>query len=1065
MNINLLKYKRLPILIKASWLFMILSWSFSINAQSIEVETQYTHFDNIGVKDGLYAGYIKNVLIDSDGYLWISTIHGLQIFDGYKINNFTHNPKDPFSIPNFYFREMLADTNGNIWLKTDKNRTFIFEKSTKHFIELDLEVSTLINLDDDNNLWFINNEKNLCYLPINYVPTDSPFIDTLWCKKNAKVIAIEESEFDPLKSKFTFHPNGELWVIHDFQLTTYTIDFKNGTLKEKHNLTFQNIGIQDSSLMPHLFIHEKTLEAYLFFGNEYCLLDKQISKVLDCHKFPKKYAMPHPQLIGPEGKLWLSCSGKLITLDLNTKKITELLRDKTTTILGNNINGRALIRDNYNNIWIPSNAYGIYKYASSKKRFQYFGDNHEGPTLGVLQALDYSIFFNYDGVLGMFDRQKNNFVALENQNTLGKCDNTTKQLLYSSQDSLLNTTIEIHCADLNQCFLYTIDREGNIIKPLKESVCQSDYKSTFRTLNDNPSWSYAEIWNETESEVNIQIRENNINTSSNSNTLPSYTQYDTTITGMHFRSPKLLTKKNLWFGFRDNGLMRFNIQSKTWTHYKLDQNLSYSLSSNVLYRLMEDPYYPDSLLWIATSNGINILDFINNKVDYLQKEDGLPSNVINAMMPDSKNNIWVSTNNGLAFIDYKSKNISSFYRSDGLQHEEFNTQSNAKTKDGYLYFGGMGGLTYFNPEDFYHDSIKSKVVIIDFKIFNKSIPYIPGNVNDDKFHINKPIDAPQTIVVDYDQKMLAFNFSVLDFTDPKKNEYRYKLDGFDKDWISLGQKNQATFTNLKPGLYTLNVQGKNYKGVWSDINNSTKLRVLSPWWMTWWFSFFFTVLILGIIYALYRYRIVQQEKIQALKNRISKDLHDEIGSTLSSIALYSLVAEKKIQSDQKEVKSILVKINESTTTMMESINDIVWTIGSGKELIKEIINRLRAFTSDLMLDDQQMIYEIQPKLLEKEVGMIVKRNIYLILKETINNAYKYSKASFIKVEMIDKNGIIVLSITDDGIGFNLENIQMKSTLGGNGLRNIESRVKEIGGDLKIITQENMGTKIEISFKL
>ncbi|MDF1697250.1 MAG: triple tyrosine motif-containing protein, partial [Saprospiraceae bacterium] len=545
---------------------------------------------------------------------------------------------------------------------------------------------------------------------------------------------------------------------------------------------------------------------------------------------------------------------------------------------------------------------------------------------------------------------------------------------------------------------------------------------------------------------------------------PIYYKRELEVNG--YRSPHLFTKDDFWFGFRDGGIKRFNLTTKTWQDYKYDKDNSNSISSEIIYFLQKDPHYPDSLIWIGTGNGINVLTIATDEISVINTKDGLPNNVINFIQADHRKNFWITTNNGMAFMDYQTRRIHSFAQSDGLQHNEFNVGVGTKSDDGLLYFGGMGGLTYFDPEEFYADSTASNVVVTAFKTYNNPILF-KRNVDSSKDPtiLKKPLSEKQTIDIPYTTKMFSFEFSTLDLTDPEKNEYRYQLSGFDKNWIHLGKKNEATFTNLAPGQYKLNVQGKNYKGIWSPINQNIRIHVLTPWWLSYWFRAFVVLLMLAAIWALYTYRQKQKEKIQGLRNRISKDLHDEIGSTLSSISLYSTVVQHKIKDPQNEIKSILQKINESSTSVMESINDIVWAISSSDETFRDIINRLRSFTSDLISIDRVVEYEVEPKLLDRSVNMIVKRNIYMIIKEAINNANKYSQASRIQVTIKEVMDSIELCIIDNGVGFELSESESKTSLGGNGLRNMESRISEIGGKLSIHTSPGNGTSIRVLFKL
>ena len=199
----------------------------------------------------------------------------------------------------------------------------------------------------------------------------------------------------------------------------------------------------------------------------------------------------------------------------------------------------------------------------------------------------------------------------------------------------------------------------------------------------------------------------------------------------------------------------------------------------------------------------------------------------------------------------------------------------------------------------------------------------------------------------HNENFLKFEFNLLDYYKSEKIQYAYMLEGLEDDWNYSRNRNIASYPGLNPGSYTFKVKAANSEGNWTENIISKPIYIATPWWKTWWFFLISIGLSVGIIYAFFRYRNIQKEKIIDLRNRISRDLHDEIGSTLSSISLFGTVAQKLVDNDPNGTHDMLSKINDSTTQVMESMNDIVWAINSDNDKVGNLQKRMRAFVSEL----------------------------------------------------------------------------------------------------------------------
>jgi signal transduction histidine kinase len=344
-------------------------------------------------------------------------------------------------------------------------------------------------------------------------------------------------------------------------------------------------------------------------------------------------------------------------------------------------------------------------------------------------------------------------------------------------------------------------------------------------------------------------------------------------------------------------------------------------------------------------------------------------------------------------------------------------------------------------------------MITGFKISNQPVPFQSKNSP-----LKKPVYLTDKIVLPYSDDMISFDFVALDFTNPGKNLYQYKLDGFNKGWIDLGTEHSATYTNLDPGTYTLKIKGSNSDGVWNEHGASLQLVILPPWYMTWWFRTVAAIAIAGMLYAFYRYRLVQALKVQAIRNRIAQDLHDEIGSNLSNISIFAEVAEEKFSQPQS-VQSLLKKIKDSTQTSQEAMSDIVWMINTGNDRFENIMVRMRSLAAELFeTRDQRLHMEFDEKLNGVKLGMEERKNFYLIYKEALNNIAKYAGCKQVWIEMKLHDSCINLKVRDDGNGFDAEKDHH-----GNGLKNMRRRAEMLKGNLFVYSQPGRGTSVELNF--
>ncbi|MEP7318402.1 MAG: two-component regulator propeller domain-containing protein, partial [Panacibacter sp.] len=509
-----------------------------------------------------------------------------------------------------------------------------------------------------------------------------------------------------------------------------------------------------------------------------------------------------------------------------------------------------------------------------------------------------------------------------------------------------------------------------------------------------------------------------------------------------------------WLG-TTNGLLQFNAVTQQWKAFQNNPTDTASLSFNLIFSLCPDPFEPEKYLWIGTNGGgLNKFNILTGKVTRYSVKNGLANDVVYGILNDDEGNLWMSTNFGISKLNIKTNSFRNFEVNDGLQGNEFNRNSFCKTHDGILFFGGVNGFNYFDPKDLRDNEQIPNMVFTDFRIRNKSILF-----NQKNSPLDKPVYLTSNITLPYEDNMISFDFAALEFTVPEKNLYQYKLDGFDKDWIQSSTTHAATYTNLDPGSYTFHVKGSNSDGVWNETGTSIQLLILPPWYMTWWFRILVAVSIVASMYAFYRYRLQQALKLQTIRNKIASDLHDEIGSNLSSISIFSDVA--KEQTEGQPVAPLLNKISNYTQQSMEAMSDIVWMINARNDRFENIIIRMRELAVELIEAKKYSLHlDIDEHLNTLKLGMNERKNFWLIYKEALNNIVKYAEAKNVWIKLSSSHKSILLTIKDDGNGFDATILKS-----GNGLHNMRQRSDAIKATLSISSSIGGGTTIELLIKI
>ncbi len=308
----------------------------------------------------------------------------------------------------------------------------------------------------------------------------------------------------------------------------------------------------------------------------------------------------------------------------------------------------------------------------------------------------------------------------------------------------------------------------------------------------------------------------------------------------------------IWIGTYGGGLNRWDSKKKRfekWIHRSDD---SLSISNNDVLCITEDL---SNRLWIGTGEGLNLFDRTAQTFRRFTSKDGLPNATVYGILPDVSGGLWLSTNQGIVrmtFVNDEKRKLSvsqirAYGLSDGVQQLEFNSGAYMRSHNGEMYYGGVNGFNRFNPEDILNNPYIPPVVLTSFTRQSQKT-------------MNPGKDFVKEIILSQKDLFIAFEFSALDYAAPDKNQYRYRLEGFDNDWIYAGNRRYVSYTNLDPGDYVFRVKGTNSDGVWNESSLQIPVTIAPPFWKTAWFLGFLTVLLIGSVFAVYYYRVGNVQK-------------------------------------------------------------------------------------------------------------------------------------------------------------------------------------------------------------
>ena len=996
---------------------------------------------------------INKVYQDKKGFIWVATEDGLNKFDGTHFSIYRNNAQDSTSLKNNYVRSLYEDSHGNFWIGCI-NGLQLYDRSTDAFSEVHLQrngksvyphimsiiersngeiwmstsgqgaISVRINKEDNTHQVMIETDlsEKINSLFLNMIFEDSK--RNLWIATEGKGLFRYSPETKELKgfgaeqglandevSTLCEDVGGNLFV---GTLTSGLYMMKNNDNNRfspvpyngKMTLNVKTLMLDKKGLM-YIGTDGEGLKEYNAEKN--CIVDCEMNAA----PFDFSKSKIHSILQDKDDNLWLGIFQKGIILIPSTLNRFNYYGYKS--IQKNAIGSSCVMsiwKDNRGIIWVGTDNDGLYGINEAGEHVVHYSHQPDNP------------FSTPHTVMAIYEDSKQNLWLGSYFNGLAKMDKSTGRCKYIpllSNSQGMNEKISCIAEDDEQNLW--IGTFGSGIQRMK----LSDYTITRyeSTRDESNNWAIDRLPNDW---INCIMKGAD---------------------GL------------LWIGTY-KGLSCFNPRKNTFINYADRNNL---LPDYVVFSLLESR---DGHIWVGTTEGLFCFNKKTEEFIHLNINNGLPSNVICGMAEDEQGNIWISTHQGLSKLIVEKQQFVNYYAADGLQGNEFSRGAVFKDKNGKMYFGGTDGITAFYPKEIVKQKKDLQVIITAFYLANRRIK--KGDMSGNNIITESSIMDANHLTLAYNENTFSFEFSTLEFSNPERITYMYKIAELSSQWASTYPGvNRVTFTNLNPGKYTFLVRASDHNNL-SDIRTITIL-ITPPWYATTWAIIIWLILFCAIFYAIVMYilsrfrhrqerlEMEHQEEIREAKLQFFINISHEIRTPMTLIIS---PLEKLIAEGNHEKQSTYLMIHRNAQRILRLINQLmdIRKLDKGQMHLKYCETDIVGFINDIMqlfADQAQkkkinFTFEHVDKQLKVWIDM---NNFDKVLLNVLSNAFKYTpNEGNIQVKLTtgyDEFGkgplkhYFEISVTDNGMGIDKDKIER-----------IFDRFYQINND---VTKSNFGTGI------
>lgn len=868
-------------------------------ASIVYVSGQDYRFKHINRNDGLSQSNVTCILQDHKGFMWFGTRDGLNRYDGYTITVYRNDPANTRSISHNYIRTIYEDRERNLWVGTEDGGLSLYNRASDDFTNhlhnprdtrsISSNKVRAITQDSKGRLWIGTGGGGLN----RYEVKENVF--TCYRHAPAQANSLSGNDIEDIRED----NEGALWIATwNTGLNKFIVDEGRFIHYRKDDTDIYSLS---SDYLKKLYIDR---DQNLWIGttegglNRY---DKQHDRFIRYSHHPKKKnSLSNNDVLSlaedTHGNLWIGTqNGGINILDKTRSSFRYIVYDKSNVSGINNGSIYALYNDRQGNMWVGTFSGGINFCDLTPRKFKHFTNNgspdglNNENVLSVYEDADETIYMGTDGGgLNIYHRrnQKLTYLLHSEANTASIPSNYPLCLFEDHNNTLWVGNFYGKASQFN--------KNSNSFQKLN---LDTDIKHVAVIAEDTIT---GKLWMGTWGE-GLLVYDKYKHTTQHY--IPDASRKGSVSHSIIF-SIYQDRQGNVWVGTEGGGLNLYDRKKDQFIHFQYNRDNPESISNNIVNVIYEDR---NNNLWIGTQGGLNLLDRTKNTFTVYTIKDGLPNNVIQAIEEDGHGKLWLSTNKGISRFDPKAITFRNYEIADGLQSNSFNRLASFRNKAGTIYFGGINGLDYFHPDSIGDNTFIPPVYFTELQVFNK-----PVNFREEHAPVTRPIDEADEITLSYKESVFSLEFAALNYTSPEKNQYAYKLEGFDERWNLVGPQRKATYTNLDPGEYILRVKATNNDGVWNEQGNSIRILITPPFWRTWWAKVIYSILLLVLLFVL-RYILLQRMKVRSrlemddIKLRFYANISHEFRTPLTLILgpLNQLTTSTEIQGKDKQMLHLI----------------------------------------------------------------------------------------------------------------------------------------------------------------
>lgn len=1002
------------------------------------------HFiETISNEQGLSSNNINDLVQDNNGFLWIATSDGLNRFDGSETVQYYHSVTAS-TLPHstvYCLKKLPGDIiaagtqNGLAFLNTqtgvianfyDKQNKAI-DKYNNIFFELETDISGNLWAASQNNIYVFNKHLEL----IKIIPS---------------TLSLANIEQDKMKFSHKIYPlsNGDMlfrlfngWYIYSFEKNSFASFQQSAFLQQLKFL--ENISpphIDKSFVASHLYkIFKKYFLCIPAKTDSLFIFNEQGKKISSCY-----FANNHYPFIWWSQNINVIDSSKLLLLYHNQgfsflalswkNNLPEI--QSVSPVLFSKQYFKTAIGDNQKNIWLATYHTGLKKICAYKQYFnggELITNKGESSTSEIvsLNKFNHKLwvatygdgFFEIDSATGM---QQQHLMKNTGNDTWA---NYIWNIRYQNKDT-------IWVGSQAGMFWYKLSAKkyGRLTGYKGKPTALDSVAITIQYTD-----SHNKVW------IGLGKGEGVCYYDNNKKVFKHYP--GNSLQGYPLRYPTSIaedSKGDLWFvSDASPYLVHWNRNNEKFEVIKLP--VSPGIIIGNLNGICCDD---DSIIWLGSVNcGLLKYDLVKNQIKIYGHENGLSNNYFTSIYMDDKKRLWLITGAALSCFSPATVQFKNFTEKDGLPVQYPINYFFYDNTASLLYGGGIGKYFYFNPDS------------VDFNFSPQKTIITAIQINGKLYHANSSLP----LQLRHNQNNINIRFTSIDFLNGSDTKYAYRLMDNDTIWINLGNQRQINFSNLAPGSYNFMVKAGNSSGQWNAQADKISFIIKRPFTNTIWFLLSILTGSILIFYALYHFRLKQLKRTDMMRNEISKNLHDEVGSNLSNINLSVLLAQKHLH-DKTVLKKLLQRIYEDSRTVSDSMREIVWNINPNTEHLGNVFPRMLHYASEILeaknIDLQATISPLAEGL---KLNMKERYDVYLIFKEAINNIARHSEAKHVQIQFNSLHSNLQIIIIDDGKGFDYDTVFINS-----GLKNMQERAKSHNWEIKIQSMPDAGTTILLHTK-